>query len=86
MKEFDYGRVRDPEFFRDNRMDAHSDHKWYADGAEELAGESVFRYSLNGLWKFSYAPNYGSAVKGFQAPEYDCSGWDEIRVPAHIQM
>ena len=86
MKEFDYGWVCNPAFFQDNRLDAHSDHRWYADGAEELAGESSFRYSLNGLWKFSYAPNYGSAIKGFQDPGYDCSGWDEIRVPAHIQM
>lgn len=27
-----------------------------------------------------------SAPCGFEAADYDCKGWDEIRVPAHIQM
>ena len=26
MKEFDYAMVKDPEYFRDGRLDAHSDH------------------------------------------------------------
>ena len=86
MSEFDYSRVSDPEFFRANRLDAHSDHKWYANGSEELEGVSSFRYSMNGLWKFSYAPNYKSAIPGFQAKNYDCHSWADIRVPAHIQM
>ena len=86
MSEFDFSRVSDPEFFRENRLDAHSDHKWYAGAEEEREGESVFRYSLNGLWKFAYAPNYKSAVPGFQKADYDCHSWADIRVPAHIQM
>ncbi len=86
MSQFNYSRVADPEFFRENRLDAHSDHVCYADGREEQAGESSYRLSLNGLWKFAYAPNYQSAVKDFQALDYDCRGWADIRVPAHIQM
>ena len=23
---------------------------------------------------------------GFEKPDYSCAGWDDIRVPAHIQM
>ena len=45
-----------------------------------------FRHSLNGLWKFHYAKNYESTIPGFETPEYDCTKWDDIRVPAHIQM
>ncbi len=86
MEQFDYNKVRDPEFFRENRLDAHSDHCWYGCAQEEQEGRSRFRYSLNGLWKFSYAPNYASAIPGFQEPEYDCRSWEDIRVPAHIQM
>lgn len=86
MKQFDYQKVRDPEFFRDNRLDAHSDHVCYADDAEVQRGESSFRFCLNGFWKFSYAPNYVSAVQGFEQDVYDCRGWADIRVPAHIQM
>ena len=30
MRTFDYNKVRDPEYFRDGRLDAHSDHTYYA--------------------------------------------------------
>lgn len=86
MGQFDYGKVRDPEYFQENRCKAHSDHRFYANLEEEKAGVSSFRYDLNGLWKFAYAPNYQSAIIGFESPEYDCKNWADIRVPAHIQM
>ena len=38
------------------------------------------------MWKFSYAENYESAPEGFEASDYDCNGWVDIPVPAHIQM
>ena len=41
---------------------------------------------MNGLWKFAYAKNQSLAPCGFEAADYDCKNWDEIRVPAHIQM
>lgn len=86
MKQFDYNKVKDPEFFRDNRLDAHSDHVCYANEEEEKRGVSSFRFNLNGLWKFAYAPNFVSAPDGFEAEGYDCKGWTDIHVPAHIQM
>ncbi|MCQ2540113.1 MAG: DUF4981 domain-containing protein, partial [Acetatifactor sp.] len=86
MSQFDYSKVKEPTFFRENRMDAHSDHIYYANVAEESEGQSSFRYYLNGLWKFAYAKNYHSASKEFMAADYDCRSWDDIRVPAHIQM
>ena len=86
MKTFDYSLVKDPQYFKDGRMDAHSDHTYYRDGEEALEKETSFRYDLNGIWKFHYARNYGSAVAGFEKEEYCCKDWDDIRVPAHIQM
>ena len=86
MKTFDYSLVKDPQYFKDGRMDAHSDHTYYRDGEEAQEKETSFRYDLNGIWKFHYARNYGSAVPGFEKEEYCCKDWDDIRVPAHIQM
>ena len=86
MKTFDYSLVKDPQYFKDGRMDAHSDHTYYRDGEEALEKETSFRYDLNGIWKFHYARNYGSAISGFEKTEYCCKDWDDIRVPAHIQM
>ena len=86
MKEFDYSLVKNPEYFKDGRMDAHSDHISYANPEEASLEETSFRHSLNGIWKFHYARNYESTVKGFEKEEYSCRDWDDIRVPAHIQM
>ena len=86
MKEFDYSLVKNPEYFKDGRMDAHSDHISYANSEEASLEETSFRHSLNGIWKFHYARNYESTVKGFEKEEYSCRDWDDIRVPAHIQM
>ena len=91
MKAFDYSLVKDPQYFCDNRMEAHSDHVYYRDGNEMQTAvqdgtETSFRYSLNGLWKFHYARNYKSTVQGFEKEDYCCYDWDDIHVPAHIQM
>ena len=86
MKTFDYSLVKDPQYFKDGRMDAHSDHTYYRDGEEVQEKETSFRYDLNGIWKFHYARNYGSVIPGFEKTEYCCKDWDDIRVPAHIQM
>ena len=86
MKQFDYAMVKDPEYFRDGRLDAHSDHVYYASEKEAVDRETSYRESLNGLWKFQYARNYESAIPGFEAEEYNCKDWEDIYVPAHIQM
>lgn len=84
--EFCYDMIRDPRVFQENRMPAHSDHICYGSVEEMKQQTSRYYLDLNGIWKFSYARNYRSAVKGFQNPDYDCRGWESIRVPAHIQM
>lgn len=86
MKIFDYNQVKNPEYYRDGRMDAHSDHAYYKNWEEFEEKESSYRYSLNGIWKFHYAKNYISTIKGFEKEEYLCVAWDDIYVPAHIQM
>ncbi len=86
MSEFNYEIVRNPEIFRENRLDAHSDHEYYSHENGVPAGVSDFKVSLNGVWKFMWAKNYESCLKEFASMEIDCHSWDTIRVPAHIQM
>lgn len=85
-RQFDYANVKNPEYFCDGRMEAYSDHAYYASETDMLDGESLFAESLNGIWKFHYARNYGAVIRGFEKEEYCCASWDDIRVPAHIQM
>ena len=54
-------------YFADGRVEAHSDHRYYAISSRASAdGEERFKESLNGLWKFHYAKNYQSTVPGFE--------------------
>ena len=86
MSNFDSNIIKNPEIFEQNRIAAHSDHVCYKNELEKIKGKSSLRYDMNGLWKFAYAKNQSLAPCGFEAADYDCKGWDEIRVPAHIQM
>lgn len=86
MPEFNYEQVKNPQYFAEGRMEAHSDHICYASMQEAAAKKTSLRYSLDGIWKFHYARNYAQTIPGFEQPDYDCHPWADIRVPAHIQM
>ena len=77
---FQYTQVADPQIFRQNCLPAHSDHIFF----RKENGDCHF--SLNGVWKFSCARTWAEHIHDFEQPHYDCSSWDEIPVPAHIQL
>lgn len=83
---FEIKKIHDPKFFKENCMAAHSDHVAYANETEAEEKKSSFRLLLDGIWKFHYARNYTQTVNGFEAEMFDCKCWEDIRVPAHIQM
>ncbi len=83
---FDRNKRRDPRFFAEHRVAAHSDHAFFADKQEADSGKSSFVYSINGEWNFHYAENEQAIISGYEAAEFDCRGWQTITVPAHIQL
>lgn len=85
MSHFDFSIVKNPMVFKQNAMPAHSDHIAFETKEEAENGVSGFRYSLNGLWKFCYSRTPKTAPSGFENPEYDCSRWEDIRVPSPVQ-
>lgn len=78
--------LSDASVFAVNRVEAHSDHKYYLTKDEADAGEMTLIQNLNGNWKFSFALNPSSRVKEFYEPEFDCYSWKDIKVPGHIQL
>ena len=66
MRTFNYDRVKDPTYFNDNRVAAHSDHRYFTSVEAMEQDVDNFRYSLNGLWKFHYAKNYNCTIPGFE--------------------
>ena len=47
----------DPQVFRVNRLDAHSDHKFYEKKEDYEKKDQTLKQSLNGIWKFHYSAN-----------------------------
>ena len=76
----------DPRVFRVNRLDAHSDHPFYASEADYAAGTDALRQSLDGVWKFAYAVNAAQRPALFYQEDFDRSGFGEIAVPGHIEL
>lgn len=86
MNTFDYVNLKNPEYFRENRLDAHSDHEVFSGYEALFSGENDLKICLNGSWKFFYARNEQQVIPGFEAVDFDCKAWTDIPVPAHIQL
>ena len=78
MGVFQYEKVKDPTYYGENRVAAHSDHRYYGSVEEMEQHVENFRHSLNGLWKFHYAKNYNSTSPGFEKTEYCCKSRPKI--------
>lgn len=79
--------LSNPQFFQENRLPAHSDHSWYECSEEAAAmGDMALRSSLDGTWKFAFAPNPASAPVGFEQLSFCCDGWNTIHVPGHMEL
>lgn len=79
--------LSDPGVFAVNRLPAHSDHPYYGSREEALSrAPMAMRHSLNGTWKFAYAPNPSSRAADFYKEGFQVSGWGDIEVPGHIQI
>lgn len=78
--------LENPEVFGVNRVEAHSDHRYYEGKREMARGKMKLRQNLNGTWRFSYSENPGLRDVLFYQEGYDISGFGEIEVPGHIQL
>ena len=76
----------DPEVFAVNRLDAFSDHDVFQNETEADAGQSGLVKSLSGVWKLHYAADPGGWIEGFEAADYDVSGWSDMRVPGCLEL
>ena len=75
-----------PEIFRVNQMDAHSDHSYYVDYADMKKKDNPLSQSLNGQWAFAFSKNVASRPCDFYKEGFDDSGFDKIMVPGHIEL
>lgn len=86
MALFDLSKVSNPRFFKENRLNPHSAHKYYSSFEKAEKMEKEFSHSLNGVWKFFYAKNPELIPDSFINNDFNVSGWDDIYVPSCIQL
>ena len=75
-----------PEVFRVNQLDAHSDHCYYKTYEDIGKNENCLTQSLNGQWKFAFSRNVASRPANFYEEGYDTGSFDMIAVPGHIEL
>ena len=75
-----------PEVFKVNQLEAHSDHCYYLDYSDMKKEKNPLLQSLNGQWEFAYSKNVMERPVDFYKETFDASGFDKIMVPGHIEL
>lgn len=75
-----------PEIFRVNQLDAHSDHNYYMSYEDLEKKKNHLQQSLNGQWEFNFSKNVMSRPEKFYEEKFDASNFDKIMVPGHIEL
>lgn len=78
-----------PEIFELNRMPQHALATPFLTESEALSldqEKSDLFKNLNGEWSFHFSKNPDAKIANFYREDFDSSGWDKIKVPAHWQL
>ena len=75
-----------PEVFKVNQLEPHSDHCYYLDYTDMKKEKNPLLQSLNGQWEFAYSKNVMERPVDFYKETFDASGFDKIMVPGHIEL
>ena len=75
-----------PEVFKVNQLEPHSDHCYYLDYSDMKKEKNPLLQSLNGQWEFAYSENVMERPVDFYKETFDASGFDKIMVPGHIEL
>ena len=75
-----------PEVFKVNQLESHSDHCYYLDYSDMKKEKNPLLQSLNGQWEFAYSKNVMERPVDFYKDTFDTSEFDKIMVPGHIEL
>ena len=75
-----------PEVFKVNQLESHSDHCYYLDYSDMKKEKNPLLQSLNGQWEFAFSKNVMERPVDFYKETFDASGFDKIMVPGHIEL
>lgn len=72
----------DPLIFKENKLDAHNLALPYDKDSDVIYGESPYKLTLNGKWKFLWQMGVDNEPENFEQPDFDDKHWDNVTVPS----
>ena len=72
-----------------NKDKPHADFRLYEradDAVNDNPQKSPWQYSLNGTWKFVYAPSIAESIRDFYRTDLSDNDWDTIIVPSNWEI
>ena len=75
-----------PEVFRVNQLEAHSDHEYYMSYTDLENKNKQLEQSLNGEWDFFFSKNAKVRPVDFYKDDFSTENFDKITVPGHIEL
>ena len=75
--------------FEQNKEKPHTSFMLYSNAADVIKDDyinSPYYQSLNGTWKFVYAPDPDTRIKDFYTPGLNTQTWNDITVPSNWEM
>ncbi len=82
-----YLKLENPEFYKENTIEAHSDHWFYDSVKDVIHNENMpLKQSLNGMWKFKYSKNLYERPEHFYEQGDPLEGFEDIKVPGNIEL
>ena len=75
-----------PEVFRVNQLEAHSDHEYYMSYTDLENKNKQLEQSLNGEWDFFFSKNAKVRPVDFYKDDFSTENFDKIMVPGHIEL
>ncbi len=78
--------LQNPEIYKINRLDPHSDHLFYENIADASTDNRSLFFSLNGEWKFKWSKNLSQRPADFYKTDYSLDDFESIPVPSHIEL
>ena len=81
-----YEEITNPNLQWINKEPARSSFISYPDKASAQSGQTPFRISLNGIWKFFFTENPAFLPAGFARSDFDILSWSDIQVPGNWEI
>ncbi len=79
-------QLQQPQIYKINRLDAHSDHKFYSTLQNMQNDNDTLHTSLNGMWRVKYSKRLCDRPAEFYRDDFPLTDFSDIAVPGHAEL